>query len=248
MLRYVLMLNTWLGWMTVCQMTSSNAAKAEFAKEYNQAFRLYIKAAESFLYLSRSSTQSDKTKQQWKANASKALERAERIKMFVEKSTARPASNHQSPPLRLAPVAINHFSPRKSLKWLHFRMFSLVAEEQLYVLRKGGNVNGLNFPLWDDPVQSSSNPSYKCASWFIPNNCTPHKDTPVTQMVNPNFHQTNKKIYASGNDPIKGRANLWTYCADESCQRIFYNTLLPTVLFVPQFQSALSILEDLGPM
>ena len=95
-------------------MTTSKAAMAEFAKEYDQAFRLYIKAAESFLHLSRSGTQSDKTKQQWKANAAKALERAEKIKVFVEKSTAIPASNHQSPSLRLTPVAINHFSPRKS--------------------------------------------------------------------------------------------------------------------------------------
>ena len=99
-----------------CQITSSKAAKAEFAKEYDQAFRLYIKAAESFLHLSRSGGTQDKIKQQWKANASKALERAERIKKFVEKSTTA-SSNVQSPSLRLTPVAINHFSPRKpSLK------------------------------------------------------------------------------------------------------------------------------------
>ena len=75
-----------------------------------------------------------------------------------------------------------------------------------------------------------------------------HKDTPVIQMVNPNFHQTNKKILASGNAQIKRRVNLWTYCADESCPRKFYNTLLLTVLFVPQSQSALNVLEDLGPL
>jgi hypothetical protein len=114
------MLNTSLdGCTTLCQMTSAKAAKAEFAKEYDQAFRLYIKAAESFLHLSRSSTQSDKTKQQCKANASKALERAERIKKFVANTP-----NHQSPSLRLTPVAINHFSPRKSLEYLHFPVFT----------------------------------------------------------------------------------------------------------------------------
>jgi calpain-7 len=96
-------------------MATSKAAKAEFAKEYDQAFRLYIKAAESFLHLSRSPTQSDKSKQQWKTNAAKALERAERIKKFSEKS---------APSLRLTPVAINHFSPRKSFKSLQFRVFS----------------------------------------------------------------------------------------------------------------------------
>lgn len=114
-----------VGWIHsyYCQMTSSKAAKAEFAKEYDQAFRLYIKAAESFLHLSRSGgTQSDKIKQQLKANASKALERAERIKKFIEKST--PSSHVQSPSLRLSPVAINHFSPRKSLKSLRFCVFN----------------------------------------------------------------------------------------------------------------------------
>ena len=104
------------GCTTVCQMTASKAAKAEFAKEYDQAFRLYIKAAESFLHLSR---QSDKTKQQCKANASKALERAERIKLFVEKSLS-----NQSPSLRLTPVPINHFSPRKSFISLPFPVFT----------------------------------------------------------------------------------------------------------------------------
>ena len=95
-------------------MANAKAAKAEFAKEYDQAFRLYIKAAESFLHLSRSTTQSDKSKQQWKANAAKALERAERIKKFAEKS----------PNTHLTPVPINHFSPRKSFTSLHFRLFN----------------------------------------------------------------------------------------------------------------------------
>ncbi|KAF8807060.1 hypothetical protein BYT27DRAFT_7242680 [Phlegmacium glaucopus] len=124
------------------EMTSSKAAKAEFAKEYDQAFRLYIKAAESFLHLSRSSAQSDQIKQQWKASASKALERAERIKKFVEKCSKIPLTSSQqsAASLRLTPVAINHFSP----------------QEQSYVLKKGENVNGLSFLLWDDHVQTSS--------------------------------------------------------------------------------------------
>lgn len=116
------MLNTEVARCTIiCQMTSSRAAKAEFAKEYDQAFRLHIKAAESFLHLSRSSTQSDRIKQQWKASASKALERAERIKKFVEKSSGSSSipctsSQQSAVSLRLTPVAIDHFSPRKSLK------------------------------------------------------------------------------------------------------------------------------------
>lgn len=77
-----------------------------------------------------------------------------------------------TPSLRLTPVAINHFSPRKSSNSPHFPVFSFRAEEQLYVLKKGGNVNGLSFSLWDDPLQSSSIPPYKCASCFISIPCT----------------------------------------------------------------------------
>lgn len=47
-----------------------------------------------------------------------------------------------------------------------------MAEEQLYVLKKGGNVNGLSFSLWDDPVQSSSILPYKCAFCIVSISCT----------------------------------------------------------------------------
>ncbi|KAF8962724.1 hypothetical protein BDZ97DRAFT_1702205 [Flammula alnicola] len=133
------------------EMISSKASKAEFAKDYDQAFRLYIKAAESYLHLSRSSIATDKCKQQWKTSAAKALERAEKIKKFVEISrsnakTGNSPSQTLAPDLRLTPVGIDHFSP----------------QEQFYILKKGGTVNGLFFPMWDDPVQvtRSSNPVY----------------------------------------------------------------------------------------
>ncbi|KDR76346.1 hypothetical protein GALMADRAFT_247750 [Galerina marginata CBS 339.88] len=122
------------------EAASSKASRAEFAKNYDQAFGLYIKAAESFLHLSRSSTADDTSKQRWKSNAAKALERAEKIKRFIERPRASITSPSSPTPtstkeLRLTPVGINHFSP----------------QEQFYVIKKGGTVNGLFFPLWDDP-------------------------------------------------------------------------------------------------
>ncbi|KAH9481424.1 Calpain-like protease palB/RIM13 [Psilocybe cubensis] len=124
------------------EATSSKASKAEFAKKYDQAFGLYIKTAESFLHLSRTSAVDDKTKQKWKTNAAKALERAEKIKRFVEKSRGGLVAISEQTltipvsEMKLTPIGIDHFSP----------------QEQSYVLKKGSYVNGLFYPLWEDPV------------------------------------------------------------------------------------------------
>ncbi|SRR6266511_1383281 len=98
------------------QLTHAKATKAEFAKDYDQAFRLYIKSAETFLHLSRSGAITDKKKQQWQGNAAKALERAELIKKFIDASRhATTATSAQSalPSLNLTPIRIDMFSQRK---------------------------------------------------------------------------------------------------------------------------------------
>ncbi|KAF9485226.1 cysteine proteinase [Pholiota conissans] len=112
------------------KLASSKAIKAEYAKDYDQAFRLYLKAAENFLHLSRSSSAPDKFKQQWKNSAAKSLERAEKIKKFSETSRA---TNHSSSSQGAAAPA-----------------------EQFYVLKKGEKVNNLDFPLWDEPLGKNS--------------------------------------------------------------------------------------------
>ncbi|KIM82477.1 hypothetical protein PILCRDRAFT_463625 [Piloderma croceum F 1598] len=61
------------------QTSYTKASRAELARDYDEAFRLYIKAAEGFLHLSRGNVD-DTRKAQWKKEAGKALERAERIK------------------------------------------------------------------------------------------------------------------------------------------------------------------------
>ncbi|KAJ7099454.1 hypothetical protein B0H15DRAFT_771653, partial [Mycena belliarum] len=116
--------------------TYAKAVKAEFAKDYDTAFRLYIKAAEAFLHLSRA-VDRERDKPKWKTCAGKALERAEKIKAFVEKSSDPSRSE-----ARLTPVGVDYFSPH----------------EQSYALQRGGIVNRRAFPLWNDPTLPSSAP------------------------------------------------------------------------------------------
>ncbi|KAI0067565.1 cysteine proteinase [Artomyces pyxidatus] len=57
----------------------TRAAKAELSKDFDTAFRSYVKAATAFLTLSRS-TNDARLQAQWRQEAGKALERAEKIK------------------------------------------------------------------------------------------------------------------------------------------------------------------------
>ncbi|RXW16410.1 hypothetical protein EST38_g9440 [Candolleomyces aberdarensis] len=123
----------------------AKATRAELSRRFNEAFKHYIKAAELFLHLSRSPKSTEKDKAKWKSNAQKALDRAEKIKAFTEKSPKQVGSPTERVPseldptadVRLAPVAIDHFA-------------LLGQDEQYYVLNKGKLVNGLNLPLWDE--------------------------------------------------------------------------------------------------
>ncbi|KAL1744851.1 hypothetical protein HDZ31DRAFT_37779, partial [Schizophyllum fasciatum] len=114
----------------------NKAMKAELAKEYDRAFKLYIQAAEQYLHRSRTDQQSDKLKEQLRANARKCMERAEKIKGVVTRQS--PAivdmSTGKATPPVLTPVATNFFS----------------EENQYYILRKGSTVNGRIYPAWDD--------------------------------------------------------------------------------------------------
>ncbi|CAK5284399.1 unnamed protein product [Mycena citricolor] len=118
------------------QSIHAKAVKTEFAQDYDAAFRLYIKAAESFLHLSRAAAR-EEDKVKWKGSAKKALERAERIKAVIEH---RKTGGTSSSDARLTPVGVDYFS----------------QEEQFYALKKGGVVNGRVFPAWDEPVAPDS--------------------------------------------------------------------------------------------
>ncbi|KAH7907349.1 hypothetical protein BJ138DRAFT_1160375 [Hygrophoropsis aurantiaca] len=76
------------------EATYARAAKYELERNWNQAFRLYIQAVETYLHLSRTGTDPN-LREKCKASAGKALERAEKIK---------------SAKRELAPVSTAHFS------------------------------------------------------------------------------------------------------------------------------------------
>ncbi|KAF8058758.1 hypothetical protein FPV67DRAFT_1523596 [Lyophyllum atratum] len=133
------------------ELTYTKAAKAELSCEYDLAFRLYVKSAELYLHLSRSGTGATPVQAaKWKASAGKALQRAEKIKAFVDKQKG-PTSQQDAATgvpgtelnVNLTPIGIDHFS----------------TQEQTYVLRKGGSVNGLFFPSWDEYAAGSASPS-----------------------------------------------------------------------------------------
>lgn len=109
-------LSSWQKQDIIFQQTHAKATKAEFSKDYDQAFRLYVKATEAFLHLSRSGSATDKKKLQWKNSAAKSLERAEIIKKFVDSSRNAAAigtpSHSTVQNIRLTPIVIDIFSQR----------------------------------------------------------------------------------------------------------------------------------------
>jgi calpain-7 len=64
------------------QTTYTKAAKAELAKDFDLAFKLYIKAADDFLHQSRT-TADAKLKSHCKTRVNVALQRAEKIKSVI---------------------------------------------------------------------------------------------------------------------------------------------------------------------
>ncbi|KAG1746435.1 hypothetical protein EDB19DRAFT_1894215 [Suillus lakei] len=73
--------------------TYARAAKFELEKDWNNAFKLYLQAADAFLHLSRTADP------KYRNNAATALKRAEKIKQHRH----------------LAPISTDHFSHRNSL-------------------------------------------------------------------------------------------------------------------------------------
>ncbi|KIJ15557.1 hypothetical protein PAXINDRAFT_77338, partial [Paxillus involutus ATCC 200175] len=103
------------------------ATKSELASDFTAAFRLYLAAANAFLHLSRSATTTPTFQVRCKANAGKALERAEKIKKASEKPGTA---------IEVGVVPINWFG----------------VDQQSYVLRKSSTVNNIRYPLWTEVV------------------------------------------------------------------------------------------------
>jgi calpain-7 len=75
-----------------------------------------VKSAELYLHLSRLHKGNNNEEVRWKASAGKALQRAEKIKTFVEKSSGVPARDPlgTTSDIRLTPIGVDHFSRRAS--------------------------------------------------------------------------------------------------------------------------------------
>ncbi|KAH6910301.1 hypothetical protein BKA70DRAFT_1272694 [Coprinopsis sp. MPI-PUGE-AT-0042] len=158
----------------------SKATKAELARRYDQAYEHYVRAAELFLHLSRSSQEaSEKDKAKWKTNG--------RTGVASALSPGPPSSGSASPNppsnTLLTPVYINHFA----------------SHEQYYVLKKGSYVNGLVFPLWDE----SQGPD-PCANLFTDPDGQPQL-SPEQSSVSPVWkrppHHSEPKTYDAAATP-----------------------------------------------
>lgn len=97
------------------------ATKAEIAKEYDVAFRQYLKAADLFLHLTRTNPE-DKKRDRWNTEASKALQRAEKIKQFTDRNKQQASNSELEIPafqqMQLTPDAVDPFSARGSSRRL----------------------------------------------------------------------------------------------------------------------------------
>jgi calpain-7 len=106
---------------------------------------LYLKTAESYLHLNRTTTD-ESLRTRCKANAGKALERAEKIKM--KKKDLAPAVLD---PFSIG-VPLLLFSGGKTANFIIMRM----TEQQFYVLKHSSRVNNLYYSLWDEPPPPES--------------------------------------------------------------------------------------------
>ena len=84
----------------------SKAAKAELERDYDRAFQLYLKAADGFLHLD-STTSDTSIRAACKTEAGKALDRAEKIKAIKRD---------------LTPVLVDPLSPRTCFAMLFVSM------------------------------------------------------------------------------------------------------------------------------
>lgn len=176
------------------------------------------------------------------------MQRAEKIKAFVEKSSGAPGSIVPSSTdpnigsiseLRLTPVSIDHFSRRApSCLFGEEILIDEITEEQFYVLRKGGCVNGLLFPLWDEPPPTSLGLSslyeFVCSEVYLTKKTERDAGTP---MDSPIYLQNNLKLLQFGaayRNPSILRYFI-TGHREVSFPKKFCSTSLPIVLCAPRF-------------
>lgn len=115
-------------------MVYEKAAKAELDKSFDQAFALYISAAQAYLHWAKNHP-SDRTRTRSKDGARKCLERAELIKLAKKNE--------------LRPLAKDPFSAGETVPSAACRVFiDVYVEEQSYILEKSSKIHNVRFPVW----------------------------------------------------------------------------------------------------
>lgn len=123
------------------QILYQKATRAEVDRSYDQAFELYIAAAQSYLQHVRNAVH-ERDRKKYKLDAHKCLERAERIKAAKRD---------------LAPLVRNPFSEGEGFSGIMGVLcIDVVIEEQLYVLERSSHIHSLRFPIWRAGVTSLS--------------------------------------------------------------------------------------------
>ena len=125
-----------LAFLCVIQALYQKATRLELDGNFDAAFKLYIKAAGEYIRLSRLS-QDPASREQHKADAGKALQRAEKIKLRKQD--------------QITPVAKDHFLEGKYAPtyWIVL-IVRLCTGEQLFVLQRSSVVHGVRYSLWVD--------------------------------------------------------------------------------------------------
>ncbi|KAI6132409.1 hypothetical protein EDD16DRAFT_1851642 [Pisolithus croceorrhizus] len=108
----------------------ARGAKSELSSDFSAAFHLYLAAADKFIHISRSGSLNSTLRARCQASATRALERAEKIKRASERPRASFA-------IDIVPI-----------DWF-------AQEQQHYILRRSSVINGIRYPMWTDAVPAA---------------------------------------------------------------------------------------------
>ncbi|KAJ3986206.1 hypothetical protein F5890DRAFT_1572426 [Lentinula detonsa] len=179
----------------------TKATKSELARDFDSAFRLYIKAAELFLHLSRSASATDQARSQWKKSASKALDRAERIRQVSEKSRLSPssASGQSEAATKLTPVGVDYFSPEQQsyVSQIQPRLSSLQSKYEAIWRNEVENLLTEDRPIF--PQDISQNIVTDCSVCASISSCIEHDQRFKSNLAKSVLHASTTIESQSGN-------------------------------------------------
>jgi calpain-7 len=126
----------------------SKATKKELDKDYSAAFQLYIQSAQSYIGLCASS-RDEVQKAKWKSIASKALDRADKLKKAHPDLTNLPKD-----PFSLGTYLVHVLLIRQLKQYIPYVSLTCFpyAAEQARVVQASSKVNGMSYSHWSDPT------------------------------------------------------------------------------------------------